>query len=129
MRLVTFIFSTELNSSVQVGDILYYVPVGMPGTANNSFQVGDISNVIRFGQITSILSTSISVLWDDSDNSGNGVPDIPLPTSSDFIMFGKDPVVNESAIKGYYADVVFRNDSTRKIELFSISTEIVESSK
>ena len=44
-------------------------------------------------------------------------------------MFAKDKKVNTSSLLGYYADVKFVNNSTTKAELFSVGSEIAESSK
>ena len=52
-----------------------------------------------------------------------------VPESDDFIMFQKDRRVNNTSLLGYYADVKFENNSRTKAEMFSISSEITESSK
>ncbi len=44
-------------------------------------------------------------------------------------MFSKTNSFNTSSIKGYYAKVRLDNDSTEKIELFAVSSDISESSK
>ena len=44
-------------------------------------------------------------------------------------MFSKPIEVNESGLKGYYADVTMNNTSNKYIELFSIGSEISPSSK
>ena len=44
-------------------------------------------------------------------------------------MFEKDKQVNSSSLIGYYAEVKFVNNSTEKVELFSIGAEVSESSK
>ena len=46
-------------------------------------------------------------------------------------MFGKDATVNTSGVKGYYAELVFKNSNSTsaKVELFSVSSEVTESSK
>ena len=46
-----------------------------------------------------------------------------------YIMFEKDKQVNSSSLMGYYANVKLMNDSTSKIELFSLGSEVTESSK
>ena len=46
-----------------------------------------------------------------------------------FISFAKEKKVNTSSLLGYYADVKFINDSTKKAELFSVGSEVAESSK
>ena len=61
----------------------------------------------------------------DENNPGGG----EAPPLGAYIMFGKDSSVNISGLTGYYADAKFENDSRGKIELFSIGSEISESSK
>ena len=34
-----------------------------------------------------------------------------------------------SSMLGYYSDVQFRNNSKKKVELFSVGTEVIHSSK
>ena len=46
-----------------------------------------------------------------------------------FISFAKEKKVNTSSLVGYYADTKFINDSKIKAELFSVSSEVAESSK
>ena len=46
-----------------------------------------------------------------------------------FILFTKNNNINSSSLLGYYADVKFENDSLEKIELFSVGSEITQSSK
>jgi len=66
---------------------------------------------------------------DDTIDVDTGAPYITPPTSTDYIMFGKNSVVNSSSILGYYAEAKFVNDSREKAELFSVGSEISESSK
>jgi hypothetical protein len=47
----------------------------------------------------------------------------------DFIMFVKDSAVETSSVKGYYNKIVMKNNSKKKAELFSLSSEVSESSK
>jgi len=46
-----------------------------------------------------------------------------------FISFLKNNKFNKKSVKGYYAEVKFINNSNEKAELFSIGSEISESSK
>ena len=66
--------------------------------------------------------STVNVWW---DNTAVTAPSLP----TDFIMFVKNKVVNTPSLVGYYADVQFENDSIDKIELFSVGSEIFESSK
>ena len=47
----------------------------------------------------------------------------------DYCMFVKNQVVNMNGLSGYYTDVMFENNSRKKAELFSVSSEVSESSK
>ena len=47
----------------------------------------------------------------------------------DYCMFVKNQVINMNGLSGYYAGVMFENNSKEKAELFAISSEITESSK
>ena len=54
---------------------------------------------------------------------------IRITDPKSFIMFSKDNKVNLSSMLGYYASVTFKNDSKEKAELFSVGSEVSESSK
>lgn len=51
------------------------------------------------------------------------------PADNDYFFFQKDKSANHSGVLGYYAEVKISNSSTSKSELFSVSTEVTESSK
>ena len=44
-------------------------------------------------------------------------------------MFSKNNSVNLANLKGYYAKAKFENNSSEKVELFAVSSEVFESSK
>jgi len=141
MILHTLTFSGNINTSLQPGDIIYYASTTTSGGSginsvnapSNIVTLGVCVNIFKDGSQTTtptIPPNSIIV----SHNNG-AVPVIPLPTPSspgvpgDYIMFSKNKEVNSSSVKGYYAEVKLVNASTEKIELFSISSEVSESSK
>lgn len=105
-------FNTSINSSLQVGDMLYYTAPPINGITGEPLPAG---------VVTSVLGPQGRV-----DYTPNA---LTQPLSGDFILFAKDIRANESSLKGYYADVTFTNRSTKKAELFAISSEIVLSSK
>ena len=104
------------NVSLQVGDKIYHVPL--------SDSVNDISfatdNPEYVGNVESISGSKITI----PDRIG-----IPQPTYDSFLMFSKDKNVNNTSLIGYYAEVKLKNNSTEKAELFTLSSEIAESSK
>jgi len=114
-----------MNTSVQVGDIVYY--------SYNSINIGGfdhskLTTTKKLGEIVGgntigvpITGNLITVQYDNEIVS-------PPPTNA-FISFAKDKKINTSSLVGYYADIKFANDSKEKIELFSVGSEIAESSK
>ena len=46
-----------------------------------------------------------------------------------YFLFAKSIAANESSLKGYYAGVKFTNNSSERVELFAVSSEVVLSSK
>ena len=52
-----------------------------------------------------------------------------LNVNADYIMFQKHRSPGVSGVLGYYAEMEFRNNSTKKAELFAVGSEIFESSK
>jgi len=94
-------FNGSINSSVQVGDVLYY--------KNNGIQ--KISDVVSVSskqlEVSSIGSVSVD----------------------DFVLFAKNNVANVSSLLGHYASAIFENNSTSKTEIFSVGSEVTESSK
>lgn len=141
-------FSEQVNESLQVGDMAYFVPpnVMAPGPL---FQTASSTGIIELGEIVSILNPDLTdgitfssmppivpvAIIEILDNLV--IPPLPstipvpslLPQIGDFIMFGKDKSVNTASLVGYYANVKFVNNSTKKVELFSVGSEVAESSK
>ena len=123
----------NLNVSLQPSDFIYYVPTIPVGTSSSvqTFNIGGYSNVVRLGEVYEVdrANGMIFVIWDNSDNDGDGIPDIPLPAIDDFILFSKSIPNNTAALVGYYASANFINNSNKKVELFSVGSEISLSSK
>ena len=135
------------NTSVQIGDDLYFVPVNLLPAANSSWKVNN-TDAIYLGPIVDIIRTEfITNLPNNMDvdvgehelivdvdpqlttlPSGQIISNLQLPTISDFLMFGKNNKANMSSLLGYYAELNFRNDTREYAELFSIGSEIQESS-
>ncbi len=113
----------NINISAQVGDIIYYTT---NGSSQGGFNQAGLANTIMLGPIINITTladgtVSITVEYEDQVTSS--------PAQGDFISFAKDKRINTSSLLGYYASVNFVNNSTGKIELFSVGSDVVESSK
>jgi len=123
-------FDTHINESLQVGDTAYYAPV-LP-TNQEGFSTANSGAIIRMGSVHSITYGSSVVIEINNilvDEGTNALLSSAIPPTPSFIMFSKNKSVNTNGLTGYYAEVKFENDSTEKIELFSIASEVTESSK
>jgi len=120
MPLITIGFNQDINVSVQVGDLAWYVPTNIQGAQGNQYETNDVDNIVLLGKITNINGNILTI---DKDSS------ITPPQTTDFIMFSKDNRVSMSGILGYFANVKLVNDSKDKIELFAVGSEVFESSK
>jgi hypothetical protein len=109
MANITLTFTNPLPEGVQVGNIAWYL-----NTTTNL--------EIEMGPITSISANPVSIVIDAT------VGVVP-PTATDFIFYVQNPIGVVSSLKGYYAEAQFVNESTEYAELFSVGTEIFESSK
>ena len=119
---ITVTFSFDLNESVQLGDTLHYV-----NPTNDTLQGGDVipfnnDGIIEVGTITTVNYATNTIVADIQNSTA-------LPTGSSFFLFSKDNRANMASLLGYYAEVEFTNNSTEKAELFSVGSEIFESSK
>ena len=101
---------TPTNSSVEVGDTIYYAPWN-DGVLGEVQVAGNVTGFTSSGYIKVNIGTGITI------------------AGGSFILFSKPIQINESSMKGYYADVTLENYSNKKAELFSIGSEIVPSSK
>ena len=113
-----------INVSAQVGDMVYY-----SYDTNNigGFDHSELTTTKKLGEIVEIhinATNNVFIITVEYDSLIVGVP----PTDA-FISFAKEKKVNTSSLLGYYADVKFVNNSIKKAELFSVSSEIAESSK
>ena len=118
MPTLTLTFAQEIQTSVQVGDmVLYSNPVAIGG-----FSTSAQSEVVMLGSCLTVASNRLSMTVDYATGTT-----VPLTTS--FILFSKDKYSNPSGMLGYYAKVCFRNNSTEEAELFGINADIFESSK
>ena len=109
--------NTISNTSLQVGDFAYYTLVNPDGIAMTG-------NANPIGEITSVGVNYIIV-----DNPGSIPPSGLVAAGNCFLLFRKNNKVNKSGIKGYYAKIRLKNNSTDRVELFSVGSEITESSK
>ena len=128
MITITLANINNLNTSLQVGDMIYVAPAPLTNLFNSSNQSGgniNASNAVGFLRKIEqdpFVSTTYILTIDNSAPYGATV------NTGDFIMFSKHNQSDDD-IKGYYMEVKLVNDSRGKAELFSLGSEVTESSK
>ena len=127
-------FNAQINRSLQIGDTVYYTRFPSTSAYNSgmlSYQnINDNSGVLTGASGVSSDPIKIGLVT----NIGDGEIFVEVATAgsllpNDFILFSKPGKANESGIKGYYADVTLENYSSKRVELFAVSSEITASSK
>jgi len=125
MATVSLRFTTPLNESLQNGDTAYWTSTASSGGFNTSGGVnliGEVTNVIR--EIPNTISAIHFIVVCDNTITN------AIPPQDSFIMFAKDSSVNTANVLGYYAEVELKNNSKEKeVEIFSLGSDIFESSK
>ena len=119
---MTYTFLEQINVSVQVGDLAWYIPTTPQGVVGNMYSTGNTRDPVNpaklIGVITQVTQFTITV-----------ANVINPPFLGFFILFSKNDKVNKGDLLGYFARIKMINHSKRKIELFSVGSEISESSK
>jgi hypothetical protein len=110
MDLITLTFTQPLNVSIQVGDTTYY------SNDINGVDIQVMGVITAIDRVLNTVTTEID-------------PSAARPTLNSFILFSKTASVNTNGLKGYYAEMQFKNNSTDYAELFSVGADIVVSSK
>lgn len=138
---LTLSFLTPLNVSVQIGDVGYFVEVNQDVIEETDFdtnfttpntapiqQIGPIEDI----EVISTTQTNITFnihTWNNIPGGQSLSIGGVVNTDKYFCMFAKDNAVNLSNVLGYYAKARFENDSIDRAELFSVGSEVQQSSK
>ena len=124
--LITLHFEEPLNTSLAIGDTAWMVAVSGAG----GYETAEQDNIIKLGTVESMSTPSEDPFINISQYHFLSSPPASSPIFTDyFIMFSKPNSINTSRLKGYYAKVRLDNNSTEKVELFAVGSEISESSK
>jgi len=109
--------NTKLNESLSVLDKVYYAPINAVGGFDKLGAIVEIGTVNAINRDTSVITVT------------TGLSSVDLTSTANFLLFSKNNAVETSGLTGYYASVKMKNNSTSKAELFSVNSEIVQSSK
>tara|TARA_X000001388_G_C2224331_1_gene120550 strand:- start:163 stop:522 length:360 start_codon:yes stop_codon:yes gene_type:complete len=117
---VTLTFNSPINMSCKIDDAAYYTP---DPASSGGFEVDN--GIFLIGTITSITDngTTVTIVCNDTGPYASNV------NQNDFIFFAKNNTVELKKIKGYYAEVEYRNNSKKPAELFATACGVVTSSK
>jgi hypothetical protein len=105
---LTLTFNNPFPVTLQVGDEAWFLDV-------------DTGQEIKLGTVTDITDLILTI----DIVTGASLPE----TGVDFVFFKKDTRAHVGQLKGYYAEAQFRNNTTAYAELFSVGSEVFESSK
>ena len=121
--MATATIQNTLNISVQVGDTLYAsVVINSQSGKNHPAAGGSDTKPVAIGKITGINRATNQITYDTT-----GYDD--APGGSVYLFASKDNRVNTSGIIGYFAEVEFRNYSSKSAEIFVAAVDYVPSSK
>lgn len=102
----------SIGSIISIGDYVYF---GHP-------------NPLFAGQVTAInvdLPNGVNQIV--IDNAMITPPSNPIPGNVNFIFYIKNSVAESHGVLGHYCTFTLENDSTSKIELFAVESEVMKS--
>ena len=120
MATINIVIGGSLNKSLSIGDTAYYIALG---NVVAGFQ-RDNGNLTALGLVTAISSSANQITVDVDNTTINA-----NTLNNKMLLFSKDNKVNTSGLTGYYAEVKMTNTSLIESELYSVSSDIVQSSK
>ena len=144
MATIQLDFQHDINVSVQVGDLVYWVSTTAVGTSSSNplnpandpwestttpHDSASREDVILMGPIIQIVPWNGSITSLIVDYPNSLAQTYGQPSVTDFIMFSKDNKANLSSLSGYYAEAEMKNDDTSAVELYAVGSEIFTSSK
>ena len=126
MLVITLSNINNLNTSLQVGDMIYVTSTSSLLNSSNkrgaTINANNRVGILRKIDQNPTIPTTYVLSVDNSSPYGASV------AVGQFIMFSKYNQSDDD-IKGYYMEVKLVNDSRQKAELFSLGSEVTESSK
>ena len=108
---IDFAITIDLGNIVSIGDMLYFT------TATGPKLVGQIT------EINVNLRSSINQFKVDTSINGTVTP----PDQDNYYLYIKNAIAESHGVLGHYGVFDLTNDSTSKIELFVVESEIMKS--
>ncbi len=123
---ITLKFDNPFNHSLQVGDTIWYTDT----LSSGGYSTASKDTVNKLGTVEFISNQYRAYQLKVSVPAPQGTTTVTPPLNiGAFIMFSKNNIINLGDVSGYYAEVKLENNSTEKIELFAVGSEISQSSK
>lgn len=126
MPTVQYTFTNPINVSLQAKPTNVATGV-QTGAWDNIYFVNIVSG--KQSGTVKLIGECIAINNSTKTIDVNAGTNIPLPNTGDYLFFAKNTNINTPGIMGYYAEVEMINDSTEQAELFTVSSEVSESSK
>lgn len=126
MPTVQYTFTNPINVSLQAKPTNVATGV-QTGAWDNIYFVNIVSG--KQSGTVKLIGECIAINNSTKTIDVNAGTNIPLPNTGDYLFFAKNTNINTPGIMGYYAEVEMINDSTEQAELFTVSSEVNESSK
>jgi len=123
---IVYTFSNPINVSLQSK------PNGVAtGAETGAYDNVYFTRILSGKQLGSVklIGSCVDITQSQNKITVKAVANIPLPAIGDYLFFAKNTNINTPGIMGYYAEVEIINDSTEQAELFTVSSEVNESSK
>ena len=127
MPIFNYTFS-ELNVSVQPGDIVYYTIPKQSQSGRNHPSANIDTKPRILGRVDGVWHSTKTIAV-DTDSGGGCGNCTRLDGERVYLFFQKNHLANTSGIVGYYMDTELRNWSASEAEIFATAVDYVESSK
>ena len=123
---IVYTFSNPINVSLQSKP--NGVATGAETGAYDNVYFTRISSGKQLGSVK-LIGSCVDITQSQNKITVKAVANIPLPAIGDYLFFAKNTNINTPGIMGYDAEVEMIIDSTEQAELFTVSSEVNESSK
>lgn len=111
---VDFALSVSIGNIISIGDILYFAVGPNYDTPQLAGQVTQVNINIRGGINNIVIDTTLSGT-------------VPIVGQTPYFLFIKNSVAESHGVLGHYCVFDINNDSTSKIELFAVESEVMKS--
>ncbi len=117
-------FANHTPIGLDLHDIIWY----SDASTGEEVEMGPVTTIVN-NEDTSTYYIIVNAGTGVSAHTTNAAYGVAAPTTDDFVYYKKNPIGYVSSLKGYFAEAQFVNTDIKYAELFSVGTEVFESSK